>query len=264
MKKFALSLAIFATLLTGSALADSKKILWYTGGTESSGPGTYEAAINGLIGQAAAGGSTWTIDYWTSGPMPVGTYQALVVASAIGGWSSYPSYTALTSALPTLGDRVMVTGQDADWHYINHPGSAAFDGPQGFLLDAINWAGSGSGLGAVFLNTQIETTFLTGLGTQGGSDDTVVIPGAYSAFPINAGLTTGGISGWSTSSHESWTGYDTSLWTAINTNSSGGAVTLVSAATADGGTSVPDNGSTLGLLGLAMVGFVALRRKLAA
>ena len=52
----------------------------------------------------------------------------------------------------------MVTGQDADWHYINCPGPRNFDGPQGFLLDAINWAGSGTGMGAVFLGTQSAIT----------------------------------------------------------------------------------------------------------
>jgi len=40
-------------------------------------------------------------------------------------------------------------------HYLNHPGSAqdssnlsnGFDGPEGLLLDSINWAGSGTGIG---------------------------------------------------------------------------------------------------------------------
>jgi len=41
----------------------------------------------------------------------------------------------------------MLTGQDADWHYQNYPGPTSFDGPQGFLLDSINWQGAERALG---------------------------------------------------------------------------------------------------------------------
>jgi hypothetical protein len=102
---------------------------------------------------------------------------------------------------------------------------------------------------------------LQGLGTVGGGSNTVIIPGAYASYPINQGLTSAGLSNWSTSSHESWSGYDTDLWTAININGSGDAVTLVSKATGGGGTTIPDATSTMGLLALAVAGMMGLIRR---
>ncbi|MBI2002292.1 MAG: PEP-CTERM sorting domain-containing protein, partial [candidate division NC10 bacterium] len=129
-----------------------------------------------------------------------------------------------------------VTGLDADWHYLNGPGSTPFNGPQGFLIDAINWAGSSTGMGGVFLNAFGVTVMFSGLGTDTLSTGNVVnIPGAFASFPVNEGLTSAGLSNWSSSPqgshHEIWTGTDPSLWTAIHTTTDGGGggVTLVSA-----------------------------------
>src|SRR6185312_5958597 len=141
--------------MSGAVLANPINILWYTGGTEASGPGTYEADVNTLaaLAPSSPGGNTWNVTFWSGGAMPTGSFNVLVIASPEGGWSSYPDYTALSSSLGsiTYGDRLMLTGQDADWHYMNYPGPSSFDGPQGFLLDSINWAGNGTGMGLVAL-----------------------------------------------------------------------------------------------------------------
>ncbi len=265
----ALSTGIYSTS------ASTIDILWYTGGTESSGPGSYEAAINNLVAQEenplfnTASVNTWNVTFWTGGAMPAGSYDVLVGASAIGGWSSYPSYGALTSAVnaSSFGSRVLLTGQDADWHYINTPGSANFNGPAGFLIDAINWAGSGTGMGGVFLNTGLEGSMFGGpfgiLGT-GSGDNTVNIPPAYASFPINEDLTSAGLSSWNTSAHESFNA-DPTLWASINTGGGGEFVTVVTKETADGGTGgVPEPTTVFG--GMALAGLAAsrvLRRKTA-
>lgn len=263
----------FAALLLGLAAtavqAGPINVLWYTGGVTNSP--NYKNNIDNLVSQAAAapGHNTWSITYWDSGSMPSGSYNALVVASPQGGWATYPNYGALVSAAPTFGDRVMVTGQDADWHYLNGPGATPFNGPQGFLIDAVNWAGSGTGLGAVLLGADSNEynrrggnilAMLTGLGSETGhGTNTVKIPAAFASFPINQGLTSSGISGWNTSAHNGWTGFDTGRWTGINTNADGTtAITLVSKATAGGGTgggtpSVPDP-ATLALIGIGLPG----------
>ncbi|MHB1241695.1 MAG: hypothetical protein ACYC18_14535 [Gammaproteobacteria bacterium] len=262
-----LSSAVLLTLAATAVQAGPINVLWYTGGVANSP--AYQSTISNLVGQAAAapGHNSWSITYWDSGAMPTGSYNALVVASPEGGWNTYPNYGALVSAAPTFGSRVMVTGQDADWHYLNHPGPANFNGPQGFLIDAVNWAGSGTGMGAVLLGADSSRysaeggnilASLTGLGTETGkSNNTVTIPATYAGFPINQGLTSSGISNWNTAAHNSWTGYDTSLWTGINTAPDGSAITLVSKATAGGGTggtpSVPDP-ATLALLGIGLPG----------
>jgi hypothetical protein len=266
----ALLAAAVLAIAASAASAGTVNVLWYTGGTENGAANSYETAINALPSQAfTASGNTWGITYWTGGALPVGSFNVLVVASKEGGWSTNPDYAALTSAAGsiTLGDRVMVTGQDADFHYMNFPGGGTFNGPQGFLVDSINWAGSGTGMGAVFLSPggspDVLTTFLTGLGTRTTSltNDTVNIPAAFASFPINTGLTSAGLSNWGQSDHDNWTGFS-SAWTAINTDGSGKAITLVSAATASGSTSVPvPNAASLSLLGLGLVGMYSRLRK---
>ena len=269
IKKISVATAAAIIALGGPAFGSTVNILWYTGGAEATGAGTYEAKMNAL---AAAENSafnvsgsinTWNITYWTGGAKPVGTFNVLVAASREGSWSTFPNYTSLLAGVTgaSFGDRVMLTGQDADWHDTFSPGSGSFNGPAGFLIDAINWAGSGTGMGGVLLSTGVEATLFpssTGLG-DGIANDTVNIPAAFATFPINAGLTSAGLSNWGTSAHDEFDGFSTSDWTAINVNGNGNAITLVSKATASGGTSVPDSGSTFGMLFLALVSCVGIR-----
>ncbi len=252
-----------------SAFGATLDVLWYTGGIVPSG-GSYQSYVNNLVSQeenplfnVSGSVNTWNVTLWSGGAMPSGSFNVLVVGSEEGGWSTYPDYSSLTSAVTSasFGDRVLLTGQDADWHYMNSPGSGSFDGPAGFLIDAINWAGSGTGLGGVFLMSGLEHSMFSGTGTDLGSNNTVDIPSAFSSFPINLGLTSGGLSDWNTSAHQSFSGADSGLWTAINVNGDGVPITLVSAATASGGTEpgVPDAASTALLAGLGMVALFAAR-----
>jgi len=275
------SIGLMATLLAiaaGPAFGGTVNILWYTGGTEVSGAGTYEADVNNLVTQEENGAfntsgsvNTWNVTFWSGGAMPAGSYNVLVAASSEGPWSSTPNYASLTGALnaSSFGSRVMLTGQDADWHYANFPGPGNFNGPAGFLIDAINWAGSGTGMGALMLGGSSHTFAFTGIGSVNNiNNNTVVIPPAFASFPINSGLTSAGLSGWSISAHEDFTGVDHTLWTPINQDGSGDDITIVSAATASGGTTgggtVPEASSTFALtfLGVAfLAGFARLARR---
>jgi hypothetical protein len=271
---------LFAAILsiTQSAKA-GLNVLWYTGGMEANFAGEYKAEMGtNLPAQAAAGGNpvtvapnSWSVTFWDTGAMPAGSFDVLVVASPQGGWSTFPNYTALNTAAPgiTLGDRIMVTGQDADWHYINSPGPLPFNGAQGFLIDAINWAGNATGLGAVFLGAT-STSGLTAfgltpsLGSGLGSTNSVVIPAPVASFPINEGLTSAGLSNWSTSAHGIWSAYDPTVWTEINVSGgvAGRAVTLVSKATAGLETGTVPEPATLAVwVAFTGIGLAVIRRK---
>jgi hypothetical protein len=137
------------------------------------------------------------------------------------------------------GDRTFISGSDADEHAINgdtgnapadpygrkqrvtcHPaitGNSCWDGALGHLVNAVNWAGSGRGLGIVslvagehpaarwwldhnsFLRAELNG-FVTIWG-PGMRENNPVIPAAAEGFPLNSGLTSKGLGNWNNSFH---------------------------------------------------------------
>ncbi|MEL6913702.1 MAG: hypothetical protein AAFP13_04315 [Pseudomonadota bacterium] len=106
------------------------------------------------------------------------------------------------------GNRTFLSGQDADWHYAfdSFPGPLVDDGPKGFLINAVNWAASGTGLGIVSMTDRYrnesgwwdnENSFLkdelNGAGFEFESETVNIGPGQGS-FPVNEGLSSAGLS----------------------------------------------------------------------
>ena len=165
------------------------------------------------------------------------------------------------------GSRTFLSGQDADAHYINRPGPRE-DGPLGFLVNAVNWAASGTGLGIVSLVADDnrwwlhEDSFLRDelLGEVSyRREERVVIPTETTDFPVNEGLTTGGLSNWHTSAHAL---FDNDIPGYLPINDSGRfpdlAVTIVTAGEAAGcttncdATDVPEPSFVFGLVAVTV------------
>ncbi|MFW5655634.1 MAG: VPLPA-CTERM sorting domain-containing protein [Roseicyclus sp.] len=150
------------------------------------------------------------------------------------------------------GSRTFLSGQDADWHDLNNRQNQD-DGPKGFMINAVNWAASGTGLGIVSMTDRIGNN--NGWWTATGSflaaelagtpfdytSNTVTIGAGQGSFPINKGLTSEGLSNWGTSSHACFG--EVSGYTRINFAPFGGdqcGVTIVTSGLEDGGTSGGD------------------------
>lgn len=277
--------SVLGLLLASLGLSQAQAqidVLWY--GVDSS----YNASITSLASTAHTydplnnGSLSWNLTFWNAAdPTPTfSNYDVLVIGSSnqgfFGNFNSSRLLAEKTAIAAARGSRTFLSGQDADWHYINSPGPID-NGPRGFLINAVNWAASGSGLGVVAL-ADGYSGWPNGWMTNTNSflynelvgkvvyfqEESVVIPGSTAGFPVNEGLTTAGLSNWGTSSHM---GFIDPVPGYLSINDSGNTnyvVTIVTEGQAGGGTTgkVPDSGTSLGLLALAMGAIGFLRRKL--
>lgn len=291
----ALAAAFLVPSASQSATID---VLWLTGDDG------YNAGISELADSAGSfdplgdGALDWDLTFWDGTSDPgFGDYDVFVVGSTCNystsgncggsngfyGNGSYAgaviNYSAEIAA--ARGSRTFLSGQDADYHHLNNVPDRA-DGPMGFIINAVNWAASGTDLGIVSMTDRIGGN--DGWWTADGSfleaelagtafayaSETVNIGAGQESFPVNEGLTSAGLSNWNTSSHACFTevsGYDR-----INFAPRGGGlcgVTIVTAGLADGGTDGGDDDDlppvplpAAGWLLLTALGAgVALRRK---
>ncbi|MEM6374735.1 MAG: VPLPA-CTERM sorting domain-containing protein [Pseudomonadota bacterium] len=266
------SAVIALTMAASAANASTIDVLW------TSGNSAYDTDIQTLASQAATfdpnsdGALSWNLKLWTPGEsVSFADYDVLVIGSSCqtsplatnsgncSGSGFFGTGVQIGNVLTNKagieaarGNRTFLSGQDADFHYTRDltPGPNVDNGPKGFLINAVNWAASGTGLGIVSMTDRInnnlgwwtnDNSFLKDeLGTAPFfvNSETVNIGPGQGGFPINEGLTSAGLSNWGTSSHacfEPVTGY-----TAININgsatSTGCAVTIVTTAGAGGDT----------------------------
>jgi hypothetical protein len=191
-----------------------------------------------------------------SPPLVFGRYHVLVIHSGeafqTGQKSSAsgpdaeernasPDYSGIlknkTAIEAARGDRTFITGADADVHMIsgdsgnapvdsggqrlacNPPitGRSCWDGALGHLVNAVNWAGNGSGLGIVSLVAgefpgsewwlhrdsflRAELFGHVTIWGPGHRENEPAIPVAAQSHPLNAGLTSKGLSHWNHSFH---------------------------------------------------------------
>lgn len=244
-------LALAAGLaFTSHSYEGSINVLWYTYADQRS---EYRQKISQLAEIVhtlpQADSIEWNLRYWgSSDPAPdLASFDVLVIESGEAfltgppmGRAAVPDYTGILDNRAAIeaarGDRTFVTASDADFHAIrgdtgnilntaedqDHGGScvpaltspACWDGALGHLVNAVNWAGSGNGLGIVsFLDGEHPGSFwwahensflrdeLYGSIDYSGSDQTPIINSEQSDYPLNCGLTSKGLSNWKNSFH---------------------------------------------------------------
>ncbi|MCA1990828.1 MAG: alpha/beta hydrolase [Coleofasciculus sp. S288] len=280
----------FGATETNPPKANVIDVLWYGHNL------SYNAAISQLAANASTydpwgdGSKEWNLTMWNPSESTPNFSDYDVFVIGTGGTEFGFDFNASgilnnkNAIEAARGDRTFLSGQDADAHYIYAPGPQP-NGPFGFLVNAVNWAASGQGMGIVsladgwfpsnnptdshwwlnensFLKDELEgyvSTFV---------EEKVIVPTETSDFPVNEGLTTEGLSNWKHSAHRS---FNKTISGYISINDSGSlpgyAVTIVTASEADGGTggsrAVPEpTFSALGLLGFGAFGIARLKRKL--
>lgn len=224
----------------GSASAAAINVLWYTYADPLS---EYRGASTGIQGianlaptYAQGSGLEWNLSFFdNSSPLPdFSAYDVLVTESgeafrtgAPGGPLAVPNYDAILNNRAAIsaarGDRTYISGTDADFHAIRgdsgqcaaFSGCGEWDGARGYLVNMVNWAASGNGLGIVALldgefpavadrwwaqPTSFLHDELAGH-IQYFRDNAPVISQDAAAYPLNGGLSSQGLGDWRNSFH---------------------------------------------------------------
>ncbi|GFZ90880.1 PEP-CTERM sorting domain-containing protein [Okeania sp. KiyG1] len=271
------------------ANAASLNVLWY-GQTDAYNTKISElAALAPTFDPEGDGSLDWNLTIWNpQDPAPnFSDYDVLAIGIGLKEGELFDfdptgilnNKEAISAA---RGNRTFLSGQDADAHYTYNIGPRP-NGPLGFLVNAVNWAGSGEGMGIAgltdsgyptdplnrnrrwwlndnsFLKDELEGYI------SYAWDENVVIPTETSDFAVNEGLTSAGLSNWNISFHAA---FDKNIPGYLSINDAGShpgyAVTIVTASEADGGTlgdeteTVPEPGSIFGLFLLGGFGVRSL------
>ena len=208
-------------------------ILWYTYGAPTS---SYRSQVLDLANRAAtlpeSAKVQWQVTFFgPTDPAPTfSDYDVLVIQNAEGFRTRptpsdpdlAPDYEGILNNKLAIeaarGDRTLISGSDADFHAIRGDsgncspvnGCFLYDGAVGYVVNAINWAGSGNGMGVVsFYHGELAGGFWW---NHPNSFLSAELTGYYSArrdnqppvlanLPLNRGLTPVGLSNWINAFH---------------------------------------------------------------
>lgn len=230
--------------------AESLQVLWYSYAASGS---EYRQKISQLSRMVhtlpGSNGLRWNLTYWQArdAAPDLTAFDVLVIESGEAfrtgtpeGPLAVPDFSGIldnkTAIEAARGDRTFITASDADFHAIRGdagnisaiPDAASldgrcvpaitapdcWDGALGHVVNAVNWAGSGTGLGIVsFLDGEFEGSYwwthpdsflrdeLDGYVDYAGAEQNPIINPCQVLHPLNAGLTSTGLSNWTHSFH---------------------------------------------------------------
>lgn len=239
-----------------AAVAQTLDVLWYAyspPGSESQYREKMQELADNAHTYAPGSGVRWEVTFFgPDEPAPdFSAFDVLVTQSSLFFDVDF-DYTGILDNKAAIeaarGSRTLVTGLDPDYHYIFS--GPVDDGPRGTLVNFINWAGSGSGLGIVALDNEDAAWWhkpdsflsdeLVGF-TIGDCCGDKFIPEFAADYPINAGVTDAGLA--LSSGRATHTGFDLAMPGYVGIHQSIGnedeltGTTMVTAAEAAGATS---------------------------
>jgi hypothetical protein len=237
--------------LSQAVSATSIKVLWYTYADPASEYINFYSSLAGN-GPGNAGSYpegpalTWELTFFSPlSPAPVfSEYNVLVIhggeafrTQPPGGALATPNFSGILDNKVAIeqarGNRTFISGSDADFHAVRgdsglcpdvHCGS--FNGARGYVINAVDWAGSGAGLGILsfyhgefpgsywwddpnsFLRSELQGNWFP------VRENALVIPASAADFAANQGITSDGLSNWFHSFHGGFSfipGYSTTV-----------------------------------------------------
>jgi hypothetical protein len=242
---FVVSLS-FPSLTQGASI----DVLWYTYAHPNSRYRLDISRVSHIVHTLPQSkGTRWNLTFWDadSAIPDLARFDVLVIESGEAfltgppnGPLAMPDYRGILDNRAAIesarGDRIFITGADSDFHAIrgdtgNIPDDSSapdgggkcipalispdcWDGALGHLVNAVNWAGSGNGLGIVsFLDGEHAGSFwwthensflrneLDGKVDYAGSEQAPTLDPLQARHPLNCGLTSQGLSDWDKSFH---------------------------------------------------------------
>lgn len=211
-----------------------------------------------------------------SSPSPAfADYDVLVIQSGEAfrtgppeGPLATPNYSGIlnnkTAIEAARGNRTFISGSDADFHAVRGDSGLCpdvscgnYDGARGYVINAVDWAASGDGLGIVsfyhgefpgsfwwddpssFLSSELQGQWIN----FSPDENAVIIPASVAGYPLDQNLSSVGLSGWFNSFHGGFSNIPGYASTVDSGSHAGLSVSIASGAFVDGSTSGPGTGT---------------------
>lgn len=167
MKRWCMAVLVLVfAAASGRVMAHTIDVLWYAyspPGSETQYRENMQALADNAHTYAPGSRVRWRLTFFgPADPAPdFSAYDVLVIeTSSVGNFEDDgPNYDGVLNNQAAItaarGSRTLLTGLDPDQLYLPFfGGNQADDGPRGLIVNFVNWAGSGTGLGIVAFDNE--------------------------------------------------------------------------------------------------------------